>query len=788
MAKKLCSIFKNYIFWIVFIAILCVSLDVLFNFLVVKLWSFLIDEYIPSSFYYIKYLIIIILFFFNYFLLRHITISWIFEWQYPFQFFSMFKERQNYLNVLKMTLNNFTNAIDVLIDDFNSLPKIEIEYFEYFFNLFEEEYNIYHTLYTIVHSHNNNNNLIRYKMSKCQINYYTLLNEINMLINNNSLKNILTIKKKKKDDSNKDNNNIFINSNNNSNIENKKILMQLKSLLVRFHNIIDKYDISNYTFMSPAYLFNLFFNDTFGSLSLYSLQFKKNNENYQLEENFTPKGKIHYALIRRKSITNEIGKDNNEIKNNDLISENSSNNADDGILLIFCLPNGGIYELIPKSKIDFYMDRGFSFLCWNYNGYGYSKGSPSFKNIRTSVLELYDIIVHNPKYNFKKICVMGHSIGGVPAFYLAKNRNIDLIISDRNFCDLPRLVNNFLCGGILSFLLKCLFIGKTNNLENFDDINLKNTYKIIFFSPKDALILNDASVKSGISRYIIKNFIIYRNNENRIIKDKENILDIVFDKTEKERFLNIFLQMIHLYYEINNNNIGNKDETNSFSYYSMDKTDNFNFTLDKFLFSFFNKFYGCCCDDLSIFVNMKVSLRRQKIFIDNFFNNLIIWGVQSEMELLNFEFYSDKGVSTLKEASNSLDEFITNINQIDNLKKTLLKNNSENLKKIVKVVDNLDIIFTKNNNNNISYDIKDNDNVKENLISNNLKEVITVKNSGDEINKDDILITKNIFYDKLERIKGNIKILKINAGHNGWLNDEESEQYEKFLLYSRIID
>ena len=122
------------------------------------------------------------------------------------------------------------------------------------------------------------------------------------------------------------------------------------------------------------------------------------------------------------------------------------------------------------------------------------------------------------------------------------------------------------------------------------------------------------------------------------------------------------------------------------------------------------------------------------------------------------------------------------------MKKTLLKNNSENLKKIVKVVDNLDIIFTKNNNINISYDIKDNDNVKENLISNNLKEVITVKNIGDEINKDNILKTKNIFYDKLERIKGNIKILKTNAGHNGWLNDEELEQYLIFLLSSRIIN
>ena len=778
----------------IFIAIFCVSLDVLFNFLAVQLWSFLVHKFIPSWLSYIKYLIIVILFLFNYFLLRHITISWMFEWQYPFQFFSMFKERQNYLRYLKMSLNDFTSAIEVLIDDFKSLPKIEIEFFDSFFNLFEEEYNIYHKLYTIVNS--NNNNLIRYKMSKCQTRYYYLLNEINVLINNNNLKTILTTRKKKKDNSNINNNNIFVKndiSNNNSNIGNRNILIQLKSLLVRFRNIIDKYDMSNYTFMSPAYLFNIFLNDTFGSLSLYSLQFKKNFENYILEENFTPKGKIHYTLIRRKKINNEINNEDNKIKNNDLISENSNsnNNFDDGILLIFCLPNGGIYELIPKAKIDFYMNSGFSFLCWNYNGYGYSKGSPSFKNIRTSAVELYDIIVNNPRYNFKKICVMGHSIGGVPTYYLAKNRHVDLIISDRNFCDLPRLVNNLLCGSILSFLVKCLFIGKTNNLENFGDNNLTNTYKIIFFSPIDSIILNDASAKSGISRYIIKNYVFYKDNENRIIKDKENILDIVFDKNEKERFINNFLQMVHLYYSTNNNN-ADLDESgnNSYNYYSMDKTENFNLTLDKFLFSFFNKFSGCCCDDLNILIKMNVSLRRQRIFIDNFFNNLIIWGLQLGNENgLNLEFYSYKGGSTLKEASNLLDEFLTNVAQIDNLKKTILKNNSEKLKKIVKIVDNLNIIFSKNNNINININsnIKENDNIKENLISNNLKEIITDKNIDNDINKENNLLIENPFYDKLERIKGNIKILKTYAGHNGWLSEEEVEQYYLFLLSSRIL-
>ena len=128
---------------------------------------------------------------------------------------------------------------------------------------------------------------------------------------------------------------------------------------------------------------------------------------------------------------------------------------------------------------------------------------------------------------------MGHSIGGVAACYLAKNRYVDLLISDRNFCDIIRLANNIYCGQLLSSLLSLLLIGKTDNINNFfnkmknDKINgskneNKNAInKIIIYSPTDMLILNDSTLKSGVSRYIIKNYIIYKNNKNNaVIRNK----------------------------------------------------------------------------------------------------------------------------------------------------------------------------------------------------------------------------------------------------------------------------
>ena len=197
MANILYLIFKNYIFWVVFTTVFCVLLNIGFNLLVIFSWNYLMNNFVNSSNLFIRYFIIIILFFYNYFLLRKIVISWIFEWQYPFQIFSIYKERQIYLKYLKAKLNDLKNVIDVLLDDYKSLPNIEIESIESFFYIFNEEFDIYNNLYYIIHL-NNNNNLIEYKMSRCQIKYYNLLKSINDLLNENNLKNDILNKIKKK--------------------------------------------------------------------------------------------------------------------------------------------------------------------------------------------------------------------------------------------------------------------------------------------------------------------------------------------------------------------------------------------------------------------------------------------------------------------------------------------------------------------------------------------------------------------------------------------------------------
>ena len=126
------------------------------------LWSFLINEFL-SSYLYFKFFIILILFFYNYFILRFIVVSWIFEFQFPIQTLSIYKGRQMYIKYLQIKLKNFVNAIEVILNHkIFELNKKQIDSIDIFLNILNKEFNVYDTLYNIVTSNLNNNNFIRY--------------------------------------------------------------------------------------------------------------------------------------------------------------------------------------------------------------------------------------------------------------------------------------------------------------------------------------------------------------------------------------------------------------------------------------------------------------------------------------------------------------------------------------------------------------------------------------------------------------------------------------------------
>ena len=793
MGNCICSIFKNPLFYIVLTALTCLLINIGINLSISYLFIFLIDKFL-STYYYLKYLLFPILFVYNYLLLRTIVRHWLFEWQFPFQIFSIYKERQNYLSFLKARVNALLNGIDVLTDEKYRLTSNEIEEIKFFLDIFDEEFYIYDNLYNIVYGNNglHNNNLIRYKMSNNQVRYYNLLKNINNLLNENELRNKLI--------NLKDNDTSFKK-------EGNDCIIQLRLRIFEMLAFIEKYSWDNYTYMSPAYIWNLLFNDTFGSLSLYSMQFKKNFQEYSLEENFTPNGKIHYTLIRNNKGNNNINNNKIEIaEENNIIEE--KNNQDDGVLLFFCLPNGGCYELIPKSKIEFYLINGFSFLCWNYRGYGYSKGTANFSNCKSDALELFDTITKNPKYHFKKICVMGHSIGGVALSFLEKNRKVDLAISDRNFCDIPHIAKNLHCGNVLSFLLKFLLIGKTyivddfmsENYYNENDGNLIN--RIVIYSPNDTLILNDCTMKSGIARYVIKNYIMLKDIEKNItVKSKENFLDLIFNSTEKNLFLENLIELIHINHDrALDNKINEQIHQEEREITTEEKNNDVSFL-------FFDKFYGICSDNLSLLSENPVSPRREKLFLDSFFNNLFIWGAQGEGTLPNeeiYEFYPNKGFKIIKEAYEVLNNAYSDDNVINVPRKILiLRRLKVYFEKIYFAMKNLDVDLS-GGPQRVSLRISNlnNSNFKEKLIGNEDEEEIEIKTNNTEIRtnieseknlidaESDNLIKENNnnFYQKLNNIIGNIKLFRTIVGHNGPLRIDEKEQFCYLLLKSGIIN
>ena len=318
MENFICSIFESPVFYIILLCLLIISIHVGFNYGISYLYIFLIDKFLPSYFY-LKYFLILILLMYHYFIFRVIVIRSIFIFQFSPQI-CLYGWRQDFINDYKEKVSEFIKSIEVLLNREKIFTGNEIKKITDFLNTFEEEFDLYDKLYNIVHANNgnNNNNVVRYKMSNKQINYYNVLKNINNLLKENDLRDKL--KNIKENDQ-------FVNS---IKIEKNQdiisILTQLKTLInTNLLPIIEKYRANHYTIMSPAFIYNALFNDSLGSMSLCSLQFKKKFQDYLIEENYSPNGKIHYSLIINKKKSN---------KNNDVIINETNEIGTEQNLLI----------------------------------------------------------------------------------------------------------------------------------------------------------------------------------------------------------------------------------------------------------------------------------------------------------------------------------------------------------------------------------------------------------------------------------------------------------------------
>ena len=451
--------------------------------------------------------------------------------------------------------------------------------------------------------------------------------------------------------------------------------------------ICEDFMCNDYHFLSIKRLLNYIFNDTFCSENQYktefSLKFKEQYNTFVTKDN----KEIDYVIIDGKKITKLISErflleDNPLEKNDDSNSINkteesifstftnlseSNNNGESDYsnliddnkkrnLIIFCNPNSMIYQFFSPEKFYFYYEGGCDILFWNYRGYGQSTGFSTFDNVKKDILELYDEIKKLNKY--EKIGVHGYSIGGIPAIHLAKNRNIDLLISDRNFANLKTIAEMYSFGRILKFFCKILWLDRCDKVNNYLYTKNPKCIKIILCDPFDEVVLNNGSLKSGISRYII-------NQKNK----NENVLDNFLNTYEKNVFINSLL------------NIENFLEKN--------KASNDNLFM-VYLYRFFECFsFGS--EDLIDCDNYDTK-RLKILYIDNFFNNFFIWGTKlsDENKENNFFYNSNNNLTHIEKAIDILKLMPTMDSNLSEL------NHNENILKDIKMIKN-GIIRMKNN-------------------------------------------------------------------------------------------
>ena len=497
-------------------------------------------------------------------------------------------------------------------------------------------------------------------------------------------------------------------------------------------------------------------------------------------------------------------------------------NSPEKKLMIICGPNGVPIQLFARNfKFDKYLDLNMDVLFWNYRGYGFSEGHPSYTNLRNDVLELFDEVKKNT--NYERFAVHGISIGGIPCCHLAANRSeIEVMICDRNFGRLDNIVQSFPYGKYLFFLYKFLFFQSSDNVENY--LNVK-CHKIVLNDPNDNIVLETCSLKTLISKELVEkyfdckkgdtssenniNLFSSHNNELESLSNKNNknnnpnnslsflddkitianynnskgsktlikktVLDKIFNSVEdKNKFINALIHVSKIIAgeKLETNSGGNcftklfnriKSKTVQYSNLKEEELQN-----TSGIFDFVKTNIGDIFESLEsggdTFYSL-INIEREYtkgVFIDNFFNNMFIWG--SKFNNSNYQtedFHSTKNIKYIfVEFMKFFEEFWSSQEIISYKELPLVKEIEIIYKYFIQIQNSL---------NYVGFNVK-NEFIK--LIN---------EESSDE-NKNDL-----DYEQCLKKINGGY-LVPLTCGHNGALSFEENELFQKYLMKSSFFN
>ena len=590
---------------------------------------------------------------------------------------------------------------------------------------------------------------------------------------------------------------------NNLNIQ--KILVLLRILIDQLNDYLGEH----YSCFSKRYIRNYLKNKLFASIEQFQIELI---DKFCVEEHqLITKDKCQIEYILLKSNPQSYSKK----------------------LMIICGPNGVPYQIFIRNlRFESYLQSDIDILCWNYRGYGFSKGKPSYNRLRSDVLELFDEVKNN--FNYERYGVHGISIGGIPCCHLARNRKeIELMICDRNFGRLDNIAQGFYCGKFLFFIYKYFFFQSSDNVDNY--INVKCD-KILLNDSRDQIVLEICSLKTLVAQRLCElyfdcnnnsinnnfnNLNLNDSNHNSLIgnfnshnneleilsskklngNDQNNILNnseqisstninnnlnnkkiILPKKTALDKILNsVEEKHIFIHSLINISNIINKDKLevnqkksflskiinlvkkNSVQYSNLKEEELqntsgiFDFVKDHML-EILDSVQSA--GDTLLSINIYKTDYTKYVFIDNFFNNMFIWGsFVYNRNNENIQIHKLKNVKTIFNYTMKLfDEFINSQEIMSYKQLTLVKEINTIYKYFSQIFQNLENIGLKTKNGFIKL-----------------------------INEDLIEDKNNLSYEKclMELHRGNY--VPLYCGHNGALSKEEKETLDYFLMKTSFM-
>ena len=530
-------------------------------------------------------------------------------------------------------------------------------------------------------------------------------------------------------------------------------------------------DYSSYSF---RYIRNYFFNFLFASLHQFDVE---------LDSHF---------IFEQKSL---ITKDRKAKLDYIIIKSKLSMKHGQKKLMIICGPNAEPYQIFARNiPLNIYLNKGIDILCCNYRGYGFSTGKADFNNLKEDIIDIYEEVKNH--YNYESIGVHGISIGGVPACYLAgEEKDIKLLVSDRNFSEIENIAKNFVLGKYLALLYKLLLIPSSGNVENY--LNAK-CEKILLNDPCDEIVTEEGSLKTMISEKLCKYIYINNNLNNEMIEMKN--IDIVETIDTSINSNNCDDNQIEIEDEEDNNILKNKEQSNynlirinnhinGITDENLLKKDN-NFTMLDILLSEDKKDFISNIIKISqflnsidakeisqqniveyintqifeIFINFKSagdSLYRitkindnkynQNLFVENFFNNLFIWGTYDKLDDYGSIYNSTEFIENMLEKNINIINAFLNSENIINFK------NLEIIKYINSFFDYLIVIKKR---------------IKSIVIKTDNK--IISLNDGEKYENQLIKLGKGY-------------LVSLNCGHNGLLSDEEDIVFKFYLNKSELF-